>query len=68
MTTDLTQTPTPSLGRQISKVLINVLITVTLVYILITAVSMVGSGFKWASDGGEAVKDLLVTAENPLSV
>ena len=48
------------------KTVLNILITLGLVYILISAVGMVGTGFKWASGGKSAAKEIIAFATNPL--
>ena len=48
-------------------ILRNIVVTVLLVYFLITAVGMVGSGFKWASGGSSAAKGIFAFAVNPIA-
>lgn len=55
----------PDIRNEGSKVL-NWLGVVGLVYILLIAVSMIGSGFKWVSGGAEGAEKLFAFADNPV--
>lgn len=59
-------TTTPSAGQRILQIAVNVLVVLSLIYLLITAVGMVGSGFKLASGGQSAAEGFLAQATNPI--
>ncbi|CAM3697436.1 Na/Pi symporter [Parendozoicomonas haliclonae] len=42
------------------------LIVIMMVYLLLVAVAMIGSGFKWASGGAEGAKQIFAFASNPI--
>ncbi len=56
-----TATPVPAKGHALQW-----LFVFTMIYLLLVAVGMIGSGFKWASGGTEGAKLIFAFATNPL--
>ncbi len=52
--------------RSTTSLLLRWLVVVLMVYLLLVAVAMIGSGFKWASGGAEGARQLFAFASNPV--
>ncbi|MDA3960758.1 MAG: Na/Pi symporter [Planctomycetota bacterium] len=58
--------PSQSSGSSVGRTIATWVTVVGLIYVLLVAVGMIGSGFKWASGGKEAAAEIFSFATNPI--